>query len=313
MKKPLFITLTILAAFLVVGIVISLISTGFNFKLAFGREERTLKTWNASDAVVSVKIDTSDDDIVFRPSDDGSFRVEYYEGEKHSYNISCSNGEFVMKPKMILQLSFFGFGDDYAITVYLPQEALDRLDLDVSSGNIEFALAAQIEEASVNTSSGNITLGDFTAKTLKLGVSSGTVSIRNVEAGSIDADASSGSLTLEKVTADLLKASLSSGDTTLTDCTIKSYEADASSGKITATGLSLETADLRLSSGDVRLGLVAKDPAVYKMILDTSSGDISVKGGGYDLNTKDAATLGSGDQTIRINVSSGDIGIDFGG
>jgi DUF4097 and DUF4098 domain-containing protein YvlB len=79
-----------------------------------------------------------------------------------------------------------------------------------------------------------------------------------------------------------------------------------------ATGLSLGTADLNVSSGDVRLALKSADPSDYKMILDTSSGNISVKGGGYDLDTEDSATLGSGGQEIHIDVSSGDIGIDFG-
>ena len=75
---------------------------------------------------------------------------------------------------------------------------------------------------------------------------------------------------------------------------------------------SLGTADISLSSGNISLGLDCPDPSVYKMELGTSSGNISVKGGEYDLNTEDKATLGSGDQLIRVDVSSGDISIDFG-
>lgn len=311
MKKPFIITLFIIAAFIVLGVAILLASVGFNFKLAFGHEDRALKTWTAQESVTSIKIDVSDDDIVFRPSDDGSFRVEYYEGDRHSYDISCENGEFELTVKKF-QFTFFGFGDDYSITVYMPKEDLKQLDLDVSSGNVDFDFDIHIDDAAVNTSSGNITLAGFTVNDLKLGVSSGNISVSDADAGSIDADASSGHMTFEKVTANQLITNLSSGDTILTDCTIQSYEADASSGKITATGLSLGTADISLSSGDISLGLDCPDPAVYKMTLDTSSGNISVKGGGYDLDTEDKATLGSGDQLIRVDVSSGDIGIDFG-
>ena len=311
MKKPFIITLFIIAAFVVLGVVILLASVGFNFKLAFGHEDRTLKTWTAKDSITSVKIDVSDDDIIFAPSDDGSFRVEYYEGDRHTYTISDENGAFVLAAKKF-QFAFWSFGDDYSITVYMPKEDLDRLDLDVSSGKVYLDADIHIEDATVNTSSGNITIASLTAKEIKLGVSSGNISVSGIDVENLEIEASSGDITLTDTTVNQLFTDLSSGNTTLTDCTVQSYEADASSGKITATGLSLGTADLSLSSGDVRLALKSADPSDYKMILDTSSGNISVKGGGYDLDTEDSATLGSGGQEIRIDVSSGDIGIDFG-
>jgi DUF4097 and DUF4098 domain-containing protein YvlB len=311
MKKPFIITLFIIAAFVVLGVVILLASVGFNFKLAFGHEDRTLKTWTAKDSITSVKIDVSDDDIIFAPSDDGSFRVEYYEGDRHTYTISDEDGAFVLAAKNF-QFAFWSFGDDYSVTVYMPKEDLDRLDLDVSSGKVYLDADIHIENAVINTSSGNITLGSITAKDVTLGVSSGNVSVSGVNSDNLEIEASSGDITLTDSTVNQLFTNLSSGNTTLTDCTVQSYEADASSGKITATGLSLGTADLNVSSGDVRLALKSADPSDYKMILDTSSGNISVKGGGYDLDTEDSATLGSGGQEIHIDVSSGDIGIDFG-
>ena len=90
----------------------------------------TAQTYVEEGEVRSVSIDVTDRAVVLAPSEDGKLRIEYYESEKTSYNISLSE-EGVLSVTLDLDQSWTDFvgvqpsAEYRTICVCLPQELTD--------------------------------------------------------------------------------------------------------------------------------------------------------------------------------------------
>ena len=134
---------------------------------------------------------------------------------------------------------------------------------------------------------------------------------RNAKAGIAEARISSGSITFAGVVADKLVTSSTSGPTRLEGCIIRELDMHASSGNVTSVGLDAGTAAVGVTSGNVSLELAVADPTLYRLELSSTSGSITVSGGGYETSAFRNLRLGIGGQLIKIGVSSGNIAVRF--
>lgn len=138
--------------------------------------------------------------------------------------------------------------------------------------------------------------------------SSGDIYMKNLIGKNINVSASSGDLELENLEAPMLNLATSSGEIILND-SIGEIKAASSSGDIFLDNpKTSENIKVTTSSGDVSIKL--GDDASYKVEGTTSSGDVYYSGPisvEKDRSGKFDFTIGSGEKSIEISTSSGDI------
>lgn len=141
----------------------------------------TAQTYVEEGEVRSVSIDVTDRAVVLAPSEDGKLRIEYYESDKTSYNISLSE-EGVFSVTLDLDQSWTDFvgvqpaAEYRTVCVYLPQELTDvsvsttneaisatgtiaaqNVSLTVNGGDLSFEKISAGSSVTLNAKNGNIT------------------------------------------------------------------------------------------------------------------------------------------------------------
>lgn len=309
MKRKIFISLGVLGIILAGYIFLSFALSGFNYKVFLGLEERRLDSITYQENVNNLNVSIASDNLISKKSEDDTVRISYYQSNIYDYKISLENGTLTISQKKPWYI-MFSFTKAKDIEITLP-ESLISARLKLASGTIDITSGINIEELSVQASSGEIILKDLTAETAEIKVSSGSVNITNMETENLKISASSGNINLKKVDAEEADLSLSSGNVNLDDSSLINLDIDASSGKITSTKLRSENCEVLASSGTVNLGILTSDPELYQLDLKTSSGKINVKGTGTDISSQGILKFGNGPNLIKVSVSSGNITIKF--
>ena len=303
------IVLVVIGIFIVVYFITCLIFSNFNFKVVFGKEERTLNYLDCTENVSEIVVNVASDNLIFNKSEDNAVHVKYYNSNLYQFDIAYDDGLLTINQKR-LWYSIFNFNKKYIIEIAVPDTNIYSATLKLSSGDVNIEdLKSNLLD--INTSSGKIAVNNIIADRTNIKASSGAIDIKNLNSLELDTQSSSGSIRISNITVDKAQFRLSSGDLDLIDSSIKSLTINGSSGKIESSKLSLETCNIDTSSGNVILGVVTPDVSIYKMNLNTANGSISVSGGGYDITTKSSLITGNGTQLIKVNVSSGKLIINF--
>ncbi|MGD6842831.1 LiaG family protein [Bacillus infantis] len=187
---------------------------------------------------------------------------------------------------------FSGF-EKTKLSIYIPENYDKDLDINLGSGDFEFAGndPIKLREVSLDMSSGDVKLGSLDVREFELNGASGELFISSLKAGEADLEISSGSTII-----DSLEGRLEAG--------IASGELDIKMKKLTAP------IDLDVSSGDVQLDL--PDNASFALDAHYSSGEIRADFALDEKEIKDNRILGrhkEGKHEIKVDVSSGDVGI----
>ena len=308
-KRSYMIVLVVIGIFIVVYFITCLIFSNFNFKVVFGKEERTLNYLDCTENVSEIVVNVASDNLIFNKSEDNAVHVKYYNSNLYQFDIAYDDGLLTINQKR-LWYSIFNFNKKYIIEIAVPDTNIYSATLKLSSGDVNIEdLKSNLLD--INTSSGKIAVNNIIADRTNIKASSGAIDIKNLNSLELDTQSSSGSIRISNITVDKAQFRLSSGDLDLIDSSIKSLTINGSSGKIESSKLSLETCNIDTSSGNVILGVVTPDVSIYKMNLNTANGSISVSGGGYDITTKSSLITGNGTQLIKVNVSSGKLVINF--
>ena len=144
-------------------------------------EDFTAQQYAAEGEVVSLSVDVSDRAVKLMPSEDGKLRIDYYESEKTSYDISLSE-EGVLSVTLDLDQSWRDFvgvqpaAEYRTVCIYLPQELTDvsvsttneaisatgtiaaqNVSLTVNGGDLSFEKISAGSSVTLNAKNGNIT------------------------------------------------------------------------------------------------------------------------------------------------------------
>lgn len=104
----------------------------------------------------------------------------------------------------------FGFFKRPKLTVYLPEDYHQDMEIEVGSGNIN-SKNLQIQNLVLDVNSGNVNMDSITAQTGVLDVSSGNIDLQQYT-GQLEADVSSGNLSIQMdELKDSIKVDVSSG------------------------------------------------------------------------------------------------------
>ena len=143
-------------------------------------------------------------------------------------------------------------------------------------------------------------------KNLKIHLASGDVTAEGIVSEIVDIDTASGNITADINKAKTVNIDPSSGDTILKAGSIEKLNYDAASGDGTFTFDSVPKDSLfDAASGDVSIFL--PENSDVRIDVDTASGDVE-----YDLpfsKNEDTYTLGSGTNKMLIDTASGDVSI----
>lgn len=187
-------------------------------------EDFTAQQYVAEGEVVSLSVDVSDRAVKLMPSEDGKLRIDYYESEKTSYDISLSE-EGVLSVTLDLDQSWTDFvgvqpaAEYRTVCVYLPQELTD-----VSVSTTNEAISAT---------------GTIAAQNVTMSVNGGDLSFEKISAGS--------SVTLNAKNGNITGTIVGSWDDYAIACNVKKGESSLPENK---TGGS-KTLSVDCNNGDV--------------------------------------------------------------
>ena len=187
----------------------------------------TAQTYVEEGEVRSVSIDVSNRAVKLMSSEDGKLRIDYYESEKTSYDISLSEGG-VLSVTLDLDQSWTDFvgvqpaAEYRTVCVYLPQELTDvsvsttneaisatgtiaaqNVTMSVNGGDLSFRKIAAEKSVTLNAKNGNITgtiLGSYDDYAITCNVKKGESSLPENKTGgskTLSVDCNNGDVEVE--------------------------------------------------------------------------------------------------------------------
>lgn len=291
-----------------------------------------------------VNISTNLCDIEIIKSD--GYYIEYsYIGENTKESHRVENGELIYEEpdsNNTWNISYFNFGDynnsntQNYIKLYIPEDAsFEDFTINSSSGDVNLsnfdtntlsidASYGDVSLKNINTSTSTITLSsgdssieDFKVQTLDYSNSYGDANFKRINSSdhpqttnaddNITLSLSSGDISMDKVNTNSLTIDNSYGDVSLNNINTNSFSNELSSGSLDITSSFLGNMDIYNSYGDVDISLSSPITS-YDYDITCDFGDIEVDGREFE---NEVHSLNNHTYTIKINVSSGDVDLDF--
>ena len=281
MKKGLLIFSIILwtiIAIAIVGLIIFGLNGGFNHMINTGT---LIKSENVSlSNIQNIVVDASSQTVEIHKISGNSIKISQYGSTKTSnerlFLISASEDAVHIYFNSNHNFSLFDFNISEKLVIEIPEEFTGDLDAKASSGNVKIEDDFKLKNALLQSQSGNISI------------------VRNLTAGSLNAETSSGDINSHmNITVDeevVLKCS--SGNINLDgDLAARDLNARTNSGRIRLGNVNVEKYSLQSSSGNIKAESISGGGEA-----EASSGDIqlSLK------NPKGNVKLTSNSGSIRI-------------
>lgn len=249
--------------------------------------------------VNKIIVDFSSSDIIVKATDEENMRIIQKSNktlkDDEKFQVIQGNNQITIEKRKFGNLSnTWSFGNfKEVIEIYLPKNYNSDLDIETSSGDINFDSDIILSNANFSASSGDI------------------VSKYNLEVKDFNIETSSGDISIETLTTSTYKIKATSGDIKINSLS-GSGKIDTSSGDIKVQYKDIEEySEVTATSGDVKLTM--QKGLSFEFKGKCSSGDINSN---LDLNYKDedhheaTANIGNGPyKKINVNTSSGDISI----
>ncbi len=258
------------------------------FGFLFGKA--TQQTFPVAGSCSEIRVETHSSDVRFVRSDDREARVE----APSAATVEVSGGVLTIRYEQQSGSNWFG-DSDTDVTVFLTEDAYERLSAATTSGDIEVPAGFTFAGTALSTVSGDI---DFDAQSDDLNVStvSGKASINGVRARRAEISSTSGDIDLRDLSAeDSLTLRTVSGELDLERCGAGTLSAETTSGSVDLDRCDADALSIRTISGDVEGSLLSeKDFDVH-----TNSGSVSLPGSVSGAGRCEIHTT-SGDVDLRI-------------
>lgn len=222
----------------------------------FDTAKYVTNTYDVADAFTRIEIETGETDVILKRAQDAEARVECVERENVKHTVAVENGTLKIgvgdQRNLTDWLSFSA--KPMSVTVYLPAEQYDALNVVNSTGDITVAEPFTFRSMNLRASTGDIRLDGTKAGEMALHVSTGDISVDNA--------AVSGALTV----------SVSTGKTNMVNVTCASFTSEGSTGRVTLTDVVASgRMYVKRSTGKIRL----ENCDAGEIELHATTGDIS--------------------------------------
>lgn len=214
-------------------------------------------------------------DIVFAVSKDGKNKVVCYEETKAKHSVTAQEGKLTVQvedKKQWYDNISINFGSP-KITVYLQQGEYGQLSVKSSTGDIELPNAFAFTSLDISVSTGDVKSQASISGSAKIKTSTGGIQLENISVGTLDLSVSTGRVTVANLdcTGDI-KISVSTGKTVMNTVACKNLISDGDTGDISLTGVVASGKFLiERSTGDVKFD--GSDAAEISVTTDT--GDVT--------------------------------------
>ncbi len=230
-------------------------------------------TYEVSEAFDSISINTDTADIVFALSDDGKCKVECYEGENTNHSVAVKNNMLVIDTNPKSWYYYIGLSfDSSKITVYLPSTQYTSLQIDESTGDVKIPNEFMFKNADISLSTGNVHFCGSASEILKIKTSTGAISVENISVGSLDLKVTTGTVTVSDVNCEGdVTVGVSTGKTYLSDTRCKNVISSGSTGDISIDNvIAEEKFSIKRSTGKVNF--IGSDAS--EIFVETNTGDV---------------------------------------
>lgn len=234
MKKVMIIVAIALVILGAVVCVAAAASMRFDFKKMDNGSYET-NTYTVNEKFSSISVDVTTEKLYFKPSDDGKCKVVCLEEENLKHEVSVSGGTLIIKEKDERKWNdHFGFYTRTPeITVYLPERVYDELLIKTGTGDIEIPADFSFESISIEGDTADVECFASVKDLLKIHVSTGDITIRDISAGELDLKASTGKIIAESaICAENVSIRVSTGRVELKDLSCANLASTGSTGKV---------------------------------------------------------------------------------
>lgn len=259
----------------------------------FAKESQSGERIEVTNNIKHIDLDLENSDTEVIPTDKNEVQVDI---EGKGTMTLAGNGDTIDVAVKHKWYQWIGFNRKSNVTVYVPKEYSNSMEIDIGAGN--FVMAGESDSKKWKLDELSIDMG------------SGNMQLKNIETNVFEHDGSSGDLVASGLTTKDGRVDISSGDVELSNFE-GPIEGDLSSGELTVTMDSLKgDMTFDVSSGGVKLDLPEK--ASFKLKGQASSGDISCNFPLKDQKIEDgdiSGVSGSGKYAVDVSVSSGNVDI----
>ena len=237
-------------------------------------------TTEVSEAFTNLDISVISDDVRLLPAPDGACRVVAWDSEEVYHIVDVQDDTLRIRMNQDgHEWSFWSidFGptapDMGTLTLYLPESAYERVQIETVSGEIDMPSDFAVLSAALTTVSGTVRVSAAVEAGLTIQTTSGDARVQNITGGDVQISTTSGDVSLAGIRAERLELESTSGEIELRDAAA-SGEAriETVSGEIDLDGFDAETIRIETISGDVEGSI--RTPKRYEV--STTSGDVRV-------------------------------------
>lgn len=236
-------------------IVVGGIGSALTFKSSFQAEATTENTI-IKDHFTAIEINGSDANVNILPTTDSEAQIELT-GDMSDYHLATEVDEEVLKINIDFdQKKLFNF--DFAfrlleLTVYLPEETYDSLQVRNDNGQIQMS-DVHIEDIVAETDNGKMMLNDLKSHDIQTKSDNGSIELKNIHATKINTEAENGKINLEYVVGELVGKADNGHISLITEEIDQPIDLTTDNGKITiqtANKPTNVTFDIRVDNGKV--------------------------------------------------------------
>ncbi len=225
---------------------------------------------------IAIKVFTSD--IRFLPADDGKCRIECYEDKKVRHTAEVKDGALVINTEDkrtwlgFISLSF----TNPTMTVYLPQNKYEILDIDTDTGAVDIPKNFTFESIKIEGDTGAVTCSANVGGAVDIELDTGAISLSDVAAGNMRLKSDTGFIKLSGGSiAEKIDVKTGTGYMKLENITCGSILAEADTGRVSMENVGCTDLHAETDTGDITLKNVVGS-GKFELTCDT--GDIGLNG-----------------------------------
>jgi len=247
------------------------------------------------DALKNVLLDLSDEDVEIHLTDAPDIRVMHYKADSSQGRLEVRTSGDTLTIRRAADLRFRLYlnflSQPNRVEVYLPRSFAPVLNIDMSSGQVEFFDAMQLSGLEIDMSSGKLLSGHvLEAPRASVDISSGSLELAALHSGSFSLDVSSGHVSIGELRGNA--------------------KVEVSSGNVRLARLELgDTLDIEVSSGKVEIGIAGNPSFTYLGKLTSGRVDTYFGTSGAEDRERTATVGDNPVKSIVTRVTSGSVEI----
>lgn len=273
----------------------------WNFK-ELSRSKYTTRTLEITEEFSNITLTTSEADIKFVPSTDGTSKITYFDKEEISYTATVADGTIQIQSldEDKWYYSFFNFKKPY-ITISIPASAYGDLKINSDTSDVYIPTNFSFENMDITLSTGDLNSNANVNNLAKIKTSTGDIELENISASTLDLTVTTGDISIKNTTCSGdIKIVVDTGESELNNVKCKSLSSTGDTGDIELEDfIATEKISIERDTGDVQF----ERSDATELHITTSTGDVK----GSLLSDKVFITKSSSGKIIVPKTTTGGI------